>query len=138
MPKEINYLAFSNEELSTALTEFRRSQANPFPSNRIERLSIRQAQGTFVVTVRLLDRRSGKVIPIEVGPTEVLAAIIFFCKRHRIPLAMRAHKSLDVIGNQIALLTTANFSYSRPEQKDGAIIYTDDDLKASKASLESQ
>ena len=61
MPKEINYLAFSNEELSTALTEFRRSQANPFPSDRIERLSIRQAQGTFVVTVRLLDRRSRAV-----------------------------------------------------------------------------
>jgi hypothetical protein len=68
----------------------------------------------------------------------VLSALILFCKSVGIPLALKAHKALDVIGDQVAMLTTVNFSYNRPEEKNGVIVYTDDELEASKASLQVQ
>jgi hypothetical protein len=84
------------------------------------------------------DGRSGRVARVAVEPHEVLSALILFCKRAGIPLALRAHKTLDVVGGRVSLLSTANFAYSRPEERDGAIVYTDDELEAGKASLQVQ
>src|SRR5690242_12665114 len=138
MTKEIRFLTFSNEEVTTALGEFRRSQAKPFPGNTIERLAIQQVQETFMVMVQARDSRSGKTTPVQVGCHEVLAALIFFCKRRGIPLAMKANKTLEVIGDQITMLMTANFSYNRPEERNGTIVYTDDDLEVNKYNLQTK
>jgi hypothetical protein len=138
MPREINYLAFSTEELCAALSGFRRSQSNPLPGDTVERLTIQKMETSFQVTAWVKDNRSGKVTPVVAEAHEVLSALILFCKRAGIPLALKAHKGLDVIGDQVAMLTTVNFSYSRPEEKNGAIVYTDDELEASKASLQVQ
>jgi hypothetical protein len=138
MPREINYLAFSTEELSAALAGFRCSQGNPFPGDMVERLTIRKTETSFQVTARIKITRSGKVILVMVEPHEVLSALILFCKSVGIPLALKAHKALDVIGDQVAMLTTVNFSYNRPEEKNGVIVYTDDELEANKASLQVQ
>lgn len=138
MPREINYLVFSNEELFAALAGFRRSQGNPLPGDAVERLTIRKTETSFQVMARVKTNRSGKVIPVMVEPHEVLSALILFCKSIGIPLALKAHKALDVIGDQVAMLTTVNFSYNRPEEKNGVIVYTDDELEANKASLQVQ
>jgi hypothetical protein len=138
MPKEINYLVFSNEELSAAITGFRRSQGNPLPGDTVERLTTRKTETSFQVTAWVKTNRSGKVIPVMVDPHEVLSALILFCKSVGIPLALKAHKALDVIGDQVAMLTTVNFSYNRPEEKNGAIVYTDDELEAGKTRLQVQ
>ena len=138
MPKEINYLVFSNEELSAAITGLRRSQGNPLPGDTVERLTTRKTETSFQVTAWVKTNRSGKVIPVMVDPHEVLSALILFCKSVGIPLALKAHKVLDVIGNQVAMLTTVNFAYNRPEQKNGAIVYTDDELEAGKTRLQVQ
>ena len=138
MPKEINYLVFSNEELSAAITGLRRSQGNPLPGDTVERLTTRKTETSFQVTVWVKTNRSGKVILVIVDPHEVLSALILFCKSVGIPLALKAHKALDVIGDQVAMLATVNFSYSRPEEKNGVIVYTDDELEASKTSLQAQ
>jgi len=47
MPREINYLVFSNEDLFTALAGFRRSQGNPLPGDTVERLTIRKRKQVF-------------------------------------------------------------------------------------------
>ena len=138
MPKEINYLVFSNEELSAAITGLRRSQGNPLPGDTVERLTTRKTETSFQVTVWVKTNRSGKVILVIVDPHEVLSALILFCKSVGIPLALKAHKVLDVIGNQVAMLTTVNFSYNRPEEKNGVIVYTDDELEAGKTRLQVQ
>jgi hypothetical protein len=138
MPREINYLAFSDAELSAALRHFRLSQANLLPGDTVEHLAVRRAERTFHVVACIKDGRSGRVTRVAVEPHEVLSALILFCKRAGIPLALGAHKTLDVIGGQVSLLSTANFSYNRPEERDGAIVYTDDELEASKASLRVQ
>ena len=39
MPREINYLVLSNDELFAALAGFRRSQGNPLPGDTVERLT---------------------------------------------------------------------------------------------------
>jgi|SRR4051812_19624004 hypothetical protein len=138
MPREINYLAFSTEELSAAIAVFRRSQGNPLPGDTVERLTIRTVEKSFQVAALVKDSRSGKMTVIMVESHEVLSALILFCKHAGIPLSLKAHKGLDVIGDQVAMLTTLNFSYSRPEEKNGAIVYTDDELEASKTSLQVQ
>ena len=56
----------------------------------------------------------------------MLSALILFCKSVGIPLALKAHKALDVIGYEVATPTTVNFSYNRPEEKNGVIVYTDE------------
>ena len=138
MPKEINYLVFSNEELSAAITGLRRSQGNPLPGDTVERLTTRKTETSFQVTAWVKTNRSGKVIPVMVDSHEVLSALILFCKSVGIPLALKAHKALDVIGDQVAMLSTVNFSYNRPEEKNGAIVYTDDELEAGKTRLQVQ
>src|SRR5690349_10885695 len=138
MPKEINYLVFSNEELSAAITGLRRSQGNPLPGDTVERLTTRKTETSFQVTAWVKTNRSGKVIPVMVDPHEVLSALILFCKSVGIPLALKAHKALDVFGDQVAMLSTVNFSYNRPEEKNGAIVYTDDELEAGKTRLQVQ
>jgi hypothetical protein len=137
MTKEIRYLAFSNEELSMALAKYRRSQANPFPGDTIENLNIIQMHGHFILRVFTNGNQPGKGNIVQIEQHEVLSALIFFCKHQGIPLAMKAYKSLEVIGDQIAMLTTANFTYDRPEEKHGSIVYTDDDLEHSKQGLKS-
>ena len=109
--------------------------ADPLPGDRFRQLEVQQAEGTFLVWLQIKDSQSGKVMPVTVPSHEVLAALILFCKHQGIPLARKAYKTLEVNGDQIAMLTTANFSYSRPMEKSGTIIYSDDDLEASKASL---
>ena len=138
MPKQVRCLVFSNEELSAAITGLRRSQGNPLPGDTVERLTTRKTETSFQVTVWVKTNRSGKVILVIVDPHEVLSALILFCKSVGIPLALKAHKALDVIGDQVAMLATVNFSYSRPEEKNGVIVYTDDELEASKTSLQAQ
>jgi hypothetical protein len=136
MPREINYLAFSDAELSAALRHFRLSQGTLHPGDTVEHLAVRRAERTFHVVACVKDGRSGRVARVAVEPHEVLSALILFCKRAGIPLALRAHKTLDVVGGRVSLLSTANFAYSRPEERDGAIVYTDDDLEAGKACLQ--
>ena len=94
MPREINYLVFSTEELFAALAGFRRSQGNPLPGDTVERLTIRKTEASFQVTARVKTNRSGRVISVMVEPHEVLSALILFCKSVGIPLALKAHKAL--------------------------------------------
>jgi hypothetical protein len=105
MPREINYLAFSTEELSAAIAVFRRSQGNPLPGDTVERLTIRTVEKSFQVAALVKDSRSGKMTVIMVESHEVLSALILFCKHAGIPLSLKAHKGLDVIGDQVAMLT---------------------------------
>jgi hypothetical protein len=69
------------------------------------------------------------------APSEVLGALIQFCRSHRIPLAQRAHKSVEVFGDQLALMTTINLSRGEPSVDGGTIRYNGNDVAETRQRL---
>ena len=49
------------------------------------------------------------------------AYLVLFCRNRRIPLATRASKRLELVGDQVALLTTLNLAAAGPRTETGSI-----------------
>jgi hypothetical protein len=136
MPKEIHYFLFSNEELHVALTQFQRARSETLPAGGIPALKLESGPGglsarlTITATDESASRRT-----FEFNEQQLLGAVTLFCKSQRIPLAVRAEKRLEVVGDRLALLATVNAERGAPEKQEGTIRYTDQDLESRRRKL---
>jgi hypothetical protein len=127
MPKEIRYLLFSAQEVQTAVTEFYRKRrggadgggsaaAVPPARRTIEvepALAIelrRRADGEPFALVRAGKPggigRGAAAASAELAAPDLVGALLLYCKDRRIPIPAGGYKSLEIVGDELGLLTT--------------------------------
>ena len=103
MPGEVRHIIFSDAEVLTALTEYRKRRSQSLPSSEDVEVTIRDKPKTLV-TLAIVPK--GKKMPIEFvfEGEELAAALIMYCIRRKIPLpATGVSKSIQLVGDSIAL-----------------------------------
>ena len=103
MPGEVRYIIFSELEVLSALTEYRKRRNNRLPSSEKVEVTIRD-KPKIVVTLAIVPE--GKQMPLEFvfEGEELAAALIMFCIGRTIPLpATGVSKSIQLVGDSIAL-----------------------------------
>ncbi len=115
MPAEVRLIIFSELEVLSALTEYRRRRSQPLPSDEEIKLIIRD-KPRILVTLAIAPE--GKQIPLEVvfEGEELAAALIMYCIGRKIPLpATGVSKSIQLVGDSIALQILKDVSKEQME-----------------------
>lgn len=129
MPKEIHYFLFGREEVFDALVRFQATRAEKLPHDAVATIRLREDKGG--VFAMLVGKSKAKPsFSFEYENADILGALVLYCRNRRIPLATRASKRLELVGDQVALLTTMNLSAKAPSTAAHAIRYEDDDVEA--------
>ena len=103
MPGEVRHIIFSEVEVLSALTEYRRRRNKPLPSSEDVEVTVRD-KPRIMVTLAIVPE--GKQIPIEFvfEGEELAAALIMYCIGRKIPLpATGVSKTIRLVGDSIAL-----------------------------------
>jgi len=92
---------FTPEEATTALRNYCISSGLPFPTNPIYTL-----EGGFQPYVRIssLSDIGGRDNSMTFGGKELIAPLLLFCQRKRIPLPARGEKALTTLHNFLTLI----------------------------------
>jgi hypothetical protein len=133
MAKEIRYLLLSTEEVRDSLIAYHQSISNiRFESGRDLLLSDTLTGASARLT--LCSFRSNATKVRDFATSELLAAVLLFCKSRRIPVAQRSHKTMEIFGAQLALLTTI-LAGPNPVVDDNKISYTDAEIEAGRRRI---
>ena len=103
MPGEVRHIIFSELEVLSALTGYRKRRRQPLPSSEDVEVTIRD-KPKILVTLAIVPE--GKRMPLEVvfEGEELAAALIMYCIGRKIPLpATGVSKSIQLVGDSIAL-----------------------------------
>lgn len=103
MPGEVRYIIFSEIEVMSALSEYRRRRNEPLPLSDDVEMTIRDKL-RIIVTLELVPE--GKQMPLEFmfEGEELAAALIMFCIGQRIPMpATGVSKSIRIVEDSITL-----------------------------------
>jgi hypothetical protein len=136
MTKEIHYFLFSKEEVFSALVDYQYSLARPLPKGSTATLRMTERTDGIEATVQCRSEGNpDEETELTFSSMDLLAAIILYCSKGRIPMAARANKRLELLGDQLALLTTMNLEHPRPETHNNAIRYTDDAVESRRKAI---
>lgn len=129
MPKEIHYFLFTREEVFDALVRFQATRAEKLPHDSVATIKLREDKAG--VSAMIVGKSKAKPsFSFDFENADILGALVLFCRNRRIPLATRASKRLELVGDQVALLTTMNLTTKAPSTGTGSIRYEDDDVEA--------
>ena len=115
MPGEVRYIIFSEVEVLSALTEYRRRRSQPLPSSEDVEVTIRD-KPKILVTLAIVPE--GKQMPLEFvfEGEELAAALIMYCIGRKIPLpATGASKTIQLFGDSITLQILKNIPQQQIE-----------------------
>ena len=101
MVTEIRHVMFTPEEATTALRNYCISSGRPFPTNPIYTL---EGGGHPYVRITSLADVSGKDHSMTFAGKELIAPLLLFCQRKRIPLPARGEKALTTLHNFLTLI----------------------------------
>jgi hypothetical protein len=101
MPTEIRHVMFTPEEATVALRTYCISSGRPFPANPIYTL---EGGGQPYVRISSLSDVSGKDNSVTFAGKELIAPLLLFCQRKRIPLPARGEKALTTLHNFLTLI----------------------------------
>lgn len=127
MPKEVHYLLFSRDELRECLVGYVGTQraADAHGFDDIEEVSLVTGPDRSVTAQAKLRRYNSKEREERTFTADdIVSAILLFCRRRRIPLAQRAHKMVEALGDQVALMMTVDFPKQSPSVSGQDIRYT--------------
>jgi len=105
MLKEIRKIIFPEGDLLEALTALRQKQGTPIPAGTVKSVEVRDGDGVEAA-LKLEVAGSGEEEEIQFRPAELAAAMLAHCLRQKIPLPRCARKSVEICGEQAALIVT--------------------------------
>lgn len=125
MPTEFRRIVFSNEELLDALQAARDMAGGKLPAGRIVGC-ILSAEPSLTARLTVAPDGCGPGEPIgtesgvtvDLDPEFVGAALLLHCRRNKIPIPRNSEKSLQVVGDSLALrisLVTASLEAASSE-----------------------
>ena len=116
MPGEVRHIIFSELEVLSAISEYRRRRNKPLPSSENVEVTIR-GKPRIVGTLAIVPK--GKQMPLEFvfEGEELAAALIMFCIGRSIPLpATGVSKSIQLAGDNISLRIIKDITRERMEE----------------------
>ena len=116
VPSELRYIMFRPDEVVEAVKEYRRRMGTPLPHGGVvqcgpESGSAVSGTVSFRITfapegVKGLAAPENEMLLIE--GSVLAAALILYCRDHRIPMSASADKTLERMGNQVCLVAKFN------------------------------
>jgi hypothetical protein len=103
LPSEYRQILFSNNEVIEALNEHNQVAKQKLPRGTIASCTP-VAEVEVSVRLELVDRDSGETQIAALSPELVCAALLRYCMRHSIPMPRGAAKSIQIHGDDIALI----------------------------------
>lgn len=131
MAQEVRYILFQATEAEQALLEHlvpRDALVGPRITEHL-RVTFEDTPryGIGATVTGLLDA-AGLHRVRRVDQTELLCALLAWCRRAHIPLPRRATKGLELLGGSVALTVTLNAVAPDPKVTGNRVRYTDPDL----------
>lgn len=108
MPTELRKLVFSKQELEAAIIAHNRSAAEKLPSGPVTKCEVQKPDDVIKVALEVTDQRTGETHKIDLNSAYLAAALLRFCIEKKIPLPRDSSKSLQVVGDSLALNVTKN------------------------------
>jgi hypothetical protein len=102
MPTELRQLIFSRDELAEAIANYNGAATNGVPAGRIMFCKVTQNSGIFV-TVKIVPEGETEVHTVHLDKNTVGAALMKYCLDKNIPMPKKASKTLQAIGDNIAM-----------------------------------
>ncbi|MBP7336051.1 hypothetical protein [Niveispirillum sp.] len=104
---------FSPEAIREAVKTFRELFPTKQPPGLLGPIVIRSAD-PLVLGVKIQATGSSTYREVEMEESEVAAMLIVFCRKLKIPLPRTANKSIEVEGDNIALIVSKAMMMQRP------------------------
>ena len=103
MPSEIRQIIFRNDELTEAIDSYRVFAAEELPAGDVVSCTL---DSHYSVTVKLgfAEKGDPETSEVELPPSSVAAALLAFCIGKGIPIPRYSDKSIQIIGDNIALV----------------------------------
>ena len=118
--QEVRSILFTAEECLAAVADALVVRVRGLRTEEVVRVSLGRPAGTARATLR----RGGVETVHMLEASEMMSAILLFCRRARIPLSSRSQKRLNLVGERLALTTSINLPSMPPRIVDGAIVHT--------------
>ena len=113
--KEFRCIVFNEQEAITAVVERRRKQRESLPVATIHSMTYNAEDNTS--TLDMVDDY-GKKIPVNIGVSEMAAALVNYCLSRKIPMPMAAKKGIEILGKDVTLvMTIAEHDMSKPKPR---------------------
>ena len=114
--REFRCIVFSNQELLTALIDFRRKNRLPLPVGTVSNIVFSTEGEAVVTTIMLLDDYN-KPSDMRIDATEVAAAVVSYCLDRKTPMAKSYAKKIEIMDGQITLVMTMSVDTSKPAKQ---------------------
>ena len=101
MPTEHRCIEFSRQEVLTAIAEYNKVTSAKIPPGTLKHITFKD-DGGIVAEMEFYDV-DGKGFTHVLKEKHLAAALLSFCLREKIPMARRAEKSLQIMGDSLAL-----------------------------------
>ncbi len=122
VPSELRYIMFDAEEVRVAVCQHLAFKNKRIDPRAIGRVAVFTA-GTEVVADVYSARDPSASLRVET--TELMQALLAFCRLNRIPLPRLSPKKLELSDGRLVLVTGTNPTPTEPKVVDGAIVYAE-------------
>jgi len=108
MPAEVRHVLFRPTEVVSAIADYYRRMQMPLPPGSVVRSAVEDENGAvrFTMVVSRDDGSARQSVTLE--GSQLAAALILFCRDHRVPLPSDSDKSLKKLDDWLALVVTRN------------------------------
>ena len=109
MPAETRRVIFTKNELIEAIYDYNQIAEKKLPPGMVVSC-VPVSEARVAVRLELFDQKSGATEVVEFSPEVTAAALLRYCIRNRIPIPKNATKSIQVLGEEIALIIGGKIS----------------------------
>ena len=102
LPSEVRQITFTSTEAMVAIRDHRRRIRSPLPTGSITGFEVRADNGVYA-DMEIADDATGKRTTVRITDEALAAALIFYCIEHKIPMPVRATKTLGLVEGELRL-----------------------------------
>ena len=130
MPKEVRHILFTPDEILNAIVEeAARGRADGQAGADRFRLDLAVGPGGEAMARVVRPARPGRVaLTWDVPPQDLHMLLLRLCRRARIPLPLRAHRRIEVVGKGLCLTLSMGGQVGPPTVAAGVVSYMDPEL----------
>ena len=109
MPTELRQIIYSRDELAAAITNYENGASRALPTGRIVFCRILN-QAELGVEVKMIPNGGSDIRTVQLDANLLGSILIEECARRKIPIPKNASKSLQVIGEAIAITVSTDLT----------------------------